>query len=73
MRSFGENIGNTLDKTTSRHKKNHDRIAADKKRMSFTVDVPLKEGANYVMVVARHDDKTVSATPVFVRRQGADR
>jgi hypothetical protein len=39
-------------------------------KMSFNIDVPLEDGSNYVMIVARYDDKTLSTFPVFVRRIG---
>lgn len=41
-----------------------------KGQLVFSVDVPLEEGANFVTIVARYDDKTMSALPVFIRRDG---
>jgi carboxyl-terminal processing protease len=37
-------------------------------RIPFKVDVPLEAGANYVMLVARYDNKVNAILPIFVRR-----
>jgi carboxyl-terminal processing protease len=37
-------------------------------RIPFNVEVPLETGANYVMLVARYDDKVNSILPIFIRR-----
>ncbi len=37
-------------------------------RIPFKVDVPLEAGANYVMLVARYDNKVNAILPIFIRR-----
>jgi hypothetical protein len=37
------------------------------KRIDFSAEVPLKEGANHVIVIARHDDKIVGTETLFIR------
>ena len=36
--------------------------------VAFKADVPLKEGVNHIIIVARHDDKVVGTESLFVRR-----
>ncbi len=37
-------------------------------QLVFNVDVPLEEGANHIMVIARHNDKIMGTRSLFVRR-----
>ena len=39
------------------------------KRIDFSADVPLKEGANHIIVIARHDDKIIGSESLFIRRE----
>ena len=42
---------------------------ADNDRIAFSVDVPLEDGANQVLIVARHDKDLVETEFVFVRKE----
>jgi hypothetical protein len=43
----------------------------ESKRIDFSADVPLEEGANQIMIVARHNDKVMGMQTIFVRRDAA--
>ncbi len=40
-------------------------------RLDFTADIPLEDGANHIMVIARHSDKIMSMETLFVRRDAS--
>lgn len=40
-------------------------------RLDFSATVPLEEGANHIMVIARHNDKVMSMQTLFVRRDAS--
>ncbi len=42
---------------------------ADNDRIAFEVDVPLEDGANQVLIVARHDKDLIETELVFVRKE----
>jgi hypothetical protein len=42
--------------------------AGTEKRIDFSADVPLKEGANHIIIIARHDDKIIGTETLFIRR-----
>ena len=42
---------------------------ADNDRIAFSVDVPLEDGANQILIAARHDKELVETESVFVRKE----
>jgi carboxyl-terminal processing protease len=46
------------------------RDAADRHRMAFDAQLPLRPGANIVAIVAREDDDVVARRVFVIRRDG---